>query len=452
MQNKSKLISLLSATALSMIASISIHAQSVSSNNNSSIISAYWTDWSEYPTSEPRQYPMSGSLDNNGNKLDNPDLDLQLKKLNLLYFAFLETDATGSIMFHDNWGDLSVKDAGFCTSNSHICGGQVPNSGLGNFDGFSQLKSSQHYTGKLLISMGGWQHDDSFQNAFNNPTVFVNSVAALIKQYNLDGIDLDFEPWDQGGTGWTPAYVSGFINLAQQLRAALPNTIITVASSADPLKIQAFDNPSAAPVSPHNWQILAKSVNYIDIMGYDFQGEFSSPKITDLASNLYVVPHDPFSDPISDKGAITTLLNDNVSSAQIVLGVPAYGDTVSGVQNSNNGLLQPFTGVGPGDLQPGQESYYNIVSQWLTTGGYSEYTLDNNNSPSGVWAYNSTAQNFVSFDDTGLIDAKAQYVLNNKLAGMMMWELKDDLSINDPNNASLLNHITTGLQNTSTIK
>ncbi len=189
-------------------------ATKIFATSNSLVIAGYWTDWSPYWTIRP--YPISGSLSSTtGKPIDNVDFDQQMNKLNTLNYAFLEANTNGVLQFFDPWSDLSVADISFCQKNQEICRGQIPNSGLGSFSAFSKL-NSQFPNLKRIISVGGFNHDETFHNAFRNPQNFVKSVVAIIETYHIDGIDLDFEPQD----GWTSENVANYLDLAKQLRAA----------------------------------------------------------------------------------------------------------------------------------------------------------------------------------------------------------------------------------------
>lgn len=138
-----------------------------------------------------------------------------------------------------------------------------------------QLVSLGHQNGvKVSIAVGGWNNgnDDNFEilaASANGRTTFVNSLINLVGQYNLDGVDMDWEYPDPGVEG------DNFTLLMRQLGDALHSRgkLLTaavvsggsVANGVQPavfgivdwLNIMAYDGGS--PHANYDWSI--NSVN-----------------------------------------------------------------------------------------------------------------------------------------------------------------------------------------------
>ena len=450
-------------TALS-IAILLIHNTAFALNTDKFVM-GYWSDWNIYSMGraipEPA-YALPGSTDDQGKMVINKDLQEKLNLINAVAYSFLEVNPQGSVYFADPNSDLrlsSDKDTQtFCTENSDICNNKNGGAdyGRGNFNlGFVKLKNDSGNLRKI-ISIGGYGHDDSFNNAFANPDNFVHSVATLVNHFNLDGVDLDYE-----ASALTSENVKSYVDLIAKLRDALgPNKLITMAIMSGPDWINSFGTA--------NWQKVAANVNYIDLMTYDFHGAFDNPKITGLLANLYP---DKDAQQFSVDVAVNTLIGQGVPSGKVVIGVPAYGRALTGVNEANHGLYQSYAnGLIPrGDLDApactqtvyggtcsGSFQYKYIIGKMLGgPAGFTDYTNDAGTSaqtPSGVWAYrsgnwtdtvgNTLNNTFISYDNILTVAAKAQYVKENNLGGIMMWELRGDISPKDPSNASLLGAIT----------
>ena len=248
------------------------------------VIISYWSNWNEYKNPP---YPVPGS-NIGGVVQQNKDLQDKINQIDVLNYDFLETHNDGVVYFTDSWGDLAPSDMSFCnTDNLHkeICtdvhGATTP--GDGNFSAFTKLKNTSNNL-RLSISVGGWGHEDSFNQAFAYPDKFIDSLYAIVTAYKLTGVDLDYEV---EAPTFDPTKATQFANLVQQLRAKLgPNYLITFAAPASPAKIDS--------IGLNNWKTISDNVNYIDIMAYDLHGEFDSPHLTNYASNLYLDPKDPF--------------------------------------------------------------------------------------------------------------------------------------------------------------
>lgn len=423
------------------------------------IMMGYYSNWETYA---PNNYPFNG----NAQGAVNNDLGYKLARINTVAYDFLEVDSNGYVYFTDPYSDLipsdsfclnppagSPKDQGTLNNGLNLTCTEVANinkqafssaAGLGNFDkGFINSDVPTR-----MISIGGFGHDDAWENAMNNPTNFVNSVAALVKAYNLQGVDVDYEVVG----GMPAANYTKFISLITQLRTALgPNVLITYAIPANAQAITNFDNGSS-----HNWTALMQQLSYVDVMGYDLHGEFDNPRLTGLHSALYAVPNDPTQ--FNDDAAIEALKAANVAPGKIILGFPTYGRAVTGVNGNANpsapseNLNLTFTASYQGDLDAagctttlgqgntcaGMIQYKTILANNLSAIDVPENGVDN-----GAYSYNQGM--FVSYDDPKSITAKANYVVNNKLAGMMFWALKYDApAVNDDgsnNQSSLINAV-----------
>lgn len=414
-------------TLISLFFSISGFATPVGTlPANDKIIMGYWTNWGTY-----KGYPI-----------DNPDVSEQMKNLNVLAYAFFEVDVNGTIYFSDAWSDLNDSDIPFCNSHPAICHNVSPAYALGNFTKLT--KQNLYPNVRIIISIGGAGHDDSFHNAFANPTNFINSLAAIVAEYHIAGVDLDFEPSAWSGLNDPAKYVQ----LTQAIRAKFPDHtkfMLTSAVSANPDVIKQF--------GADHWQQFTKNVDYIGIMAYDLHGGFDGVgNQTAFHSNLYSDNSDPYYSHFSADAAVQAYLQMGVPAKQIVLGIPAYGRVFSNVEaGATHGLYQNFNGLyNKGDLDGDMESYKSIVGNWLGK-GFTDYFYTNTTGTvpeklSGVYAYNPSLKQFVSYDNTALVDEKANYVNLHNLGGMMMWELRADISPADKNNASLLKHMYTVLK------
>ncbi|KAI0029952.1 glycoside hydrolase family 18 protein [Vararia minispora EC-137] len=96
----------------------------------------------------------------------------------------------------------------------------------------ASIKSAYAAAGiKMLVSAFG--SSDAPTTAGADPVATANRMAAWVKQYGLDGIDVDYEDFN-AFNGGTTAAVNWLISFTQQLRAQLPasNYIITHAPVA----------------------------------------------------------------------------------------------------------------------------------------------------------------------------------------------------------------------------
>jgi len=156
----------------------------------------------------------------------------------------------------------------FALPNSNGTLQAIPDTGK-----LSSLVTLGHNNGvKVLLAIGGWNdgNDSAFEALAGNSgarTTFVNSVVNVVTQYNLDGVDIDWEYPDPGTSG------NNFTALMSQLSTAMHSrgkllTAAVVSSGGtaegvqapvfgyvDFLNIMAYDGGS--PHANYDWSIAA---------------------------------------------------------------------------------------------------------------------------------------------------------------------------------------------------
>jgi len=112
---------------------------------------------------------------------------------------------------------------------------------------------------KVLVSVGGWNNGDdsafeSFAASASGRTTFTNNVINLVNQYNLDGIDIDWEYPDAGNSG------NNYTALMQQLSTAMHNKgkLLTAA-------VVSYNGPGVQTA-------VFAAVDFLNIMAYDESG------------------------------------------------------------------------------------------------------------------------------------------------------------------------------------
>jgi chitinase len=263
----------------------------------------------------------------------------------------------------------------------------------------NQLRSllnlrSQHPHLKLLISVGGWQADGFSDAALTESAraVWIESILALIAEYQLDGVDLDWEypSNDMAGIVARPEDRQNFIYLLRDLRAALPTgQLLTIAGGGGQ-----FD--------------LAGIMPYLDfamIMSYDLYNGWA--QISGHHSNLYPNPADPLQ--FSAHTAVQEYIAAGATPDKLVIGAAFYGRSLRGV----NGLYQ--TGL------VGSNSLYSYTD--ILTFPHTRYWDEHACSP-----YACNGDELITYDDPRSLALKAEYVKEQGLAGIMFWEYTLDKS------------------------
>ena len=393
------------------------------------VIVSYWSDGTHY-----RNYSIPGSINDQGKIQINRDLSGKINNINVLAYAFLQVDKQGNVYFQHPDVDLSKKDInGFCKTNFLSCQNSNKSNLLGNFNAFSKLNNNNHDL-KKIISIGGAGRDITLNNALDHPENFINSIDVILKHYHLNGVDLDFEP----SNVFTKDQANKYSFLVKNLRNKLgKNDYISIEVPGD--------NETLNSIGKENLDIISQN-SYISLMGYEFHSAFYAPYVTGNNANLYSDPNEPNIKSfyhISDDQSIKHLTYLGVSSDKIILGFPAYFHAYGGVENKNNGLYQKFhPSLTP--LFEGRKSVgADRLLQHILDKGFRAHEILMNHDVSAVYAYNPKTKIWLSYDDINSVAEKSAYVKTKNLAGMMMWNIKQDYPANDKN--SLLHVVNTCL-------
>jgi chitinase len=137
----------------------------------------------------------------------------------------------------------------------------------------SSLVSLAHSNGvKVSLSIGGWNdgNDSAFESLAGNSgarTTFVNAVVSVVTQYNLDGVDIDWEYPDPGTSGNNYTALMSALSTAMHSRGKLLTAAVVsegntangvqpaVFGYVDFLNIMAYDGGS--PHANYDWSIAA---------------------------------------------------------------------------------------------------------------------------------------------------------------------------------------------------
>jgi chitinase len=128
---------------------------------------------------------------------------------------------------------------------------------------------------------------------------------------------------------------------------------------------------------------------------------------------------DPKSPALATNNADDTVrgyLAAGVPPEKLVLGVPFYGRGWGGVDETNDGLYQPYSGFPNGEYE-----YSDLVANYV--GKFQRFWNDTTKVP---WLYDADSGTMITYDDPESLALKANYVKEQQLGGVMIWELASD--------------------------
>ena len=278
-------------------------------------------------------------------------------------------------------------------------------------NGSTDLVTRAHAAGKkALICVGGAGSQTLFESATSstNLNTFVTNIVSFVSTYNYDGVDIDWEPLDASNATNFPKFINA---LHTALTAAKSGLLLTAATASEP----AFFAP------------LQNQFDQINVMTYDMLGNstgwvtwFNAP----IYNGGYRFAINGNLIPCADT-LIGSFISAGVASSKLNIGIAFYGDVETGAAGtSTGGATQPLQSW---TTSPTVESVsYNVIMS-----GYYQSNLYHWD-PAAEAPYlsitNSNPANdmFISYDDQRSCQAKVSYARNNKLGGVMIWELGQD--------------------------
>ncbi|HKK11699.1 MAG TPA: glycosyl hydrolase family 18 protein, partial [Flavobacteriaceae bacterium] len=223
----------------------------------------------------------------------------------------------------------------------------------------AQRKNHPHL--KVMVACGGWAADGFSDMVYTQESrdKFVESVVRFITNYDLDGLDIDWEypTIPAAGTMARPEDKHNFTLLMKSLREALDTlkrkqtlTFATpgykgqyqnlelneVMNYADYINIMTYDQRvGSAPFAGHH-----------TALGWIKEADMKGTPAMELEERRKeeMAKHGLEYDPESAEMIVNYLMKLGVKPEQMVIGAAFYGRIWKGVPPENNGLYQPNKG------------------------------------------------------------------------------------------------------------
>jgi len=282
-----------------------------------------------------------------------------------------------------------------------------------NFRNLNLLKQ-QNPELKILISIGGWTWSGKFSDAVLTDTSrqrFVASAVDIIKKYDLDGIDIDWEyPSLQGLTGnvFRLEDKQNFVLLFKELRrqtdslTTLTHKKYLLTTAAGGFKSFADHNDMGA---------AAKYMDFVNLMTYDYS---ENGKIAAHHTALYSSKGDKTHNNADE--AVKLFEAAGVPAEKLVMGVAFYGHSsilIPGSKGLGDSIAKGMRGGG----------YTRLKDSVLKLPGFAKHR---DRHAKADYAFNSETMQFITYDDEWSVRQKCRYVKRNKMAGAMFWEYASD--------------------------
>lgn len=268
---------------------------------------------------------------------------------------------------------------------------------------------------QVVLSIGGWGADHFSDAALTaeSRARFAASAVDLVRRHDLDGVDIDWEyPAHPGpGIGFRPEDRQNFTALLRALREALDALDAERDGRRSLLAIAAADGEAARGLEIAR---IAPLLDYVNLMTYDFHGNLSAS--TGHQTGLFRSAQAP-ADSRTAAGAVDEFLRAGLPACKLHLGLAFYGRRFAEVEPAHHGLYQRFGSDG------GYVSWRKIKRDLLGGDGWTRHW---DRRARAAWLWNARERRMVSYDDPRALRAKARFVRQRGLGGVMYWEHGQD--------------------------
>ena len=265
---------------------------------------------------------------------------------------------------------------------------------------------------KVMLSIGGWDDSGIFPTVASTEALrvkFAHACVDVVRKFDFDGIDIDWEYPAYAEHNGTAADRPNSTRLLELLRDSLDNYGM---QNHRKLLLSAALAASADHVAGYEVDKLAKILDMLNIMTYDYNGPWTP--LSGHNSPLYASPG---TDTLLNVDASFKLfaVQLGVPASKINLGVPFYGHSFAQCTALNSGYHGSDT-----TLFPDGDVLYHSLPQYV--GKYRHWD-DKAKVPYLIFP---EAKTLVSYDDEESIGLKAQYIVDHKARGVIIWEITGD--------------------------
>jgi len=271
------------------------------------------------------------------------------------------------------------------------------------------LVADAHQAGvQVLISLGGWGWDKQFAAIVSKAAAedrYVNSVMAIVDQYDYDGIDLDWEYPD------TKEEVVGFDRLSRRFRKELDSLgqkkgrhlFQTMAASASPSTLKWLPN-----------KLLLETMDWIHVMTYDYTGNWTA----------YAGHHSPLFASSKQPGArhstalsMKYLVERGMPANRLTVGLPLYGKGFA--------VAEPYAATKKAAQgQSARGGNYSSIAKLITEKGWTRQWDDETKNP---WAIAPDRSAVIGYDDADSLSFRTAWAMQQGFRGVFFWQISGDL-------------------------
>lgn len=328
---------------------------------------------------------------------------------------FTPEDIDPTLCTHVVFAFASIEDNKLSASEDNDVGDAFTD---GTYDRIMRLRE-QNDKIKVLLAVGGWAFgSEPFRKLTENVfrmNGFVYDAIEFLRKYNFDGLDIDWE-YPRGADDR-----AAFVSLIKELRLAFEGE----AKSTDNEKLlltAAVPASFEAIAAGYDVAELAKYLDYINVMTYDFHGQWEDT----VGHNSPLFPLNSastFQQKLTVDFAAKEWARQGAPVEKLIIGMPVYGRTFTlddpvkfdiGAKAVGGGKAGKYTG------ESGFLSYYEVCDFLHEP----NTTLVWDNEQQVPFAYRG--DQWVGFDDERSLRTKVNWLKTEGFGGIMVWSVDLD--------------------------
>ncbi len=261
--------------------------------------------------------------------------------------------------------------------------------------------AKQHHVVPMLMIGGAGEHNAFAAAASNHLSALVNNLVATMRKFGYAGLDLDWEPINNGDS----PHITALVNM---LRARLPNAVLTM--PVDPTS-------RTFPKAPGFLGSLSHKLNRIDVMTYGMAYAASGWRSWHSSALTGAGPSTPTAVDVS----VRSYRAVGIPASKLGVGIGFYGMCWTGKVTGPRQSLAGSHEVADDNVM----SWINIHNNYVTKANYKFDKSAQASYLSYAKPHGPQKCTYVSYEDQRSITAKAKWAKAHGLGSLIVWTVNE---------------------------
>lgn len=281
-----------------------------------------------------------------------------------------------------------------------------------NSDRLRSIVPAAHaHNAKILFSVGGDTNYEGFSAAIDtSKTKFIETISNLITEYGFDGVSLNMTPIESRDFSNYREFVRQLSSTFDTLRTNQNNRPLLTAGATNAVGMSSL------------FRDLQQHFDQINILTHDmarpWRGWVTWHQSAMFNNSLVLENTTQYLPSVNEK--INEWIGNGVDRSKIGFAISFYGAIWEDLH-----LLEKWA-VWPTENQ----SIYSTLPYSELSKNYDLTEFEWDKKAQAAYLHRVNPRTFISFDNEKSISIKMEYAKNNRLGGVMIWDLSGDFSQN----------------------